>query len=241
MIGFIVYAACLLTPSHIDNQLPKIPVTAAVRATTVEKALNDLAMASGFKFEVDPSLQKEVIAFRVNQVPMDDLLNRAADLLLAKWSYKEGQWTLVPDEVKEKAARDKAAQVQLRYARGILDRARKEASELPKWSTGLANDTLDGAIAYQKTKLLNDPEDTEQLLELTRNIPGTRAAIRAMALLTPEQIALAFKGRTVLADKPTQFQYQLPAQISQIVNTCIEEQNAYADVADAKLGQPDPK
>ncbi len=229
-----------------EESLPKTPTTLEIRATTIDKALSQIGNPLKLEFEVDKSLSNEVVAVKVNHVRTDELLSRIADLLASKFEHKDGKWKLVPDEAKEKAAKETADQANIRLAKAVLEAAKAEVANQQPWSNRLAQDTADAALAFLKSK---DPHNLgsgyetqrSKMLAIGNDTPGTRATYRMLASLSPEQIAMAYKGRTVFSDRPTPYQYPLPAQAKQIVSNWITEQNSYAETMEAKLDPPDPE
>lgn len=246
MLAYALMTVAWMCPSRTPaDSFPKSPTTTEIRATTIGKALNQIGSPLKIEFDVDKTLANEVVAIRVNHVRTDELLSRIADLLLARFEQKDGKWKLVLDDAKVKSARDKADSINVKNAQKILEEAKAVIASQQPWSNRLAQDTADAALSFLKSK---DPHNLgagyetqrAKMLSIGKDTPGTRATFRMLATLSPEQIALVFKGRTVFSDRPTQYQTQLPSQAKGIVNNWIAEQNSYAEIMETKLDAPNP-
>jgi hypothetical protein len=205
-------------------------VTISFPPTRIGPALEQLSPQCGVTLKASPAIENEVLLAHLKDAPVDKVLARIAETLLAKWSTNpDGSRTLVPDPVAMKRRQDEfdaAARTVIEASFAYLKRAlAKQPAELDKAFIERHKRRVQQENALREAANQNQnfsrPFDTS----VEEESPIWRAAARIMLQLGPGVVAaLPNDARVVYSDRPTPMQRPFPTGIDRILQQYRREQ-----------------
>lgn len=182
-------------------------VTYKTKAKRADIVLKEIADQTGLTIEFNDDAKLHYLVIDVNDVSVEDLLQKIATATSSLWNTAGTRWVLSPDE---------------RARREEQDAKNAERVERFKKAQVLIKKELDKGP-------MGDPSDEETEWRFFEG-PDERALAQLSLLINPNDIAsLESSGRIVYSTVPNRMQRRMAdAQVSRILSTLVLEHNEYA-------------
>jgi len=205
-------------------------VTLTLPATRVKPAVAALAKAGNANLDVAPNISGEVILVDVKDIPLQDLLQRIAQVTSCKWSKEGGTLRLVADTDKRQAEE--------------LDSKRQRVARMAKSIESMLN-PIKVDPNFKKT-LDSSPdmpaETTQTSTQRTFANPMGRAIARFVAATGAPTLAnINEGGRAVFSSAPTRMQRAMVPGSAAIIASLIRDQNVMIAAEQAAQKAAPPK
>lgn len=195
-------------------------VTYTTVAVSAKKAIADLAQKSGLPLQCSASMDGEILALRLKDAPVDQVMAQIAAATSGTWSKEGDKFYLVPDG---SARNMEAAKLRQRYAEKI-------AATLKKLEDSLKPKPKDP----KAPKTEEEPAIPSQFAMMGM---GNSYMIRLASAIGANQLSsVPDGGRVVFSTNPTRMQSSLPGSANAIISDYVVEHNKLA--AAAKQDEP---
>jgi hypothetical protein len=190
--------------------------------------LSDLSKATKVDMRAAPSVAGDVIYLNLRGVPLTEAMQRIASTIHAQWR-KEGEIYVLdrPVGLVEADRREEAVRNAKRLKVGI-DKLVAETDKQAPWSEEvarrLAKTYLDAQADYFANRNDNPATGPSAKLQgMANQLPGGRAVIKLLSLLTPAQLETISRQRTVLSSRPNRMQIAMPSGADKVVSQLLAE------------------
>jgi hypothetical protein len=198
--------AALLTIAGLHQATPpQTKLTYETVAVPIERALKEISVKTGLKLEASASLGKPVVVLRVEDAPIEKVLEKLAEVSSGEWTEADGVRRLVRDGARQ--AREAAEERRIR-----LEAVRKGIKQF-------VDGTLNPKAAAQGEVValpgFSGASDS-----------GSKAVARLLQLLDPSLLASDDpESRIVFSTAPTRTQLPIPGATAAIFADLVAEHN----------------
>lgn len=214
-------AAMLAGDPRLDRH-----VTFRVAAAPAKKTIEDFAKSASLPLAASGTIQSDVVAVDVTDVPARDLMTRLSDAVGGEWISESGTYYLArsdADLAKVRAA-DHArllAALKAEFAK----RTKALATQAP-FDSAAARQILD---KYKQLQSGGPGRPHMNIGDLAAQTPMGRFAAHLFAALDPAVLAQAPpRRRTVFSTRPTRMEAPLAVELGSAVDEFASEQRVYA-------------
>jgi hypothetical protein len=181
-----------------------------------------LADLTGRRLSVDALVGAEPIVADLQNVGIDPVLAKLAEVLGAEWIDQGNERKLTRTSVlRAKQAREDRAAMAVIWKK-LIGEGSARAASLPKFDEREAERLFDG----KKRDSLTQAQWSQEVAHLSTTNPAARAVAELMATLSPEAIAQMELGeRKVYSDAATRTQVQLPAKTKSTLSSLMQRSN----------------
>lgn len=191
----VALAAAALAASAQDLSQP---VSISLRATTLDKAIEQIASNSKVPMDINPMLAKEVVLVNVKEMPLKMLMDNLAEVVSGEWVTSGGQLRLTVNAAK---------------------RRQEERTELEAIAKAIKAD-IDAMV---KPPAANTDPDMQAMMSAQYN---HRAVAQILSSVDPYKLAAIQKGtRLVFSTNPTAMQLPMPANSGRALTDYIKAHN----------------
>ncbi len=192
-------------------------VTFEARAASADRVLEALSEACGTRLTCSTAVAKEVLAVKVREAPLSELMDRIATAASAVWRREGSSYRLIRTQEIEKREREAHFQARLEAIRKAQEALRERIAKLPPFDTeearqiGIQAQVLVDRARQERENLGQSFWNQQQALG--DRLPSGRLAMRLAALLDPAILASEL-GPTKIAFslRPNRMQKPLPKQ-----------------------------
>ncbi len=239
---FLVLTAALLARVGLCQKALVIPnktVAYTTVAVPLTRAFGEMGKSVGVKFEIDGSMAQEPVIFRLDGVPLKEVMDRVASMEGAEWKVVDGGFILFrsSDDVARLTAADgarRAAAVRKSIDERVA-RAEKEGRMTPEKAEAMAQTQI--VLAKQYAAGASPLENGAVRSAQARAMPIARLFAQIMASFNaPDLAGLRPGGRYVFKAKPTSVQYELPPLNPSIFREFFDDSNLLNDTVNTDFG-----
>jgi hypothetical protein len=208
----------------------------------VPQLIQELSKAAHVPLFAPKAFQSDVLAIRVKDATLSELLAKIGDLTAAEWQPKGDGFELVRSRKKQMAEEKAEYDREVAMFQTAIDKQKQALAKLEPWTeksaTTLAN-LLNDAQRSQPTDGRFDNGAWQRMQAMDAKAPGGRALTRILAALDAKQLAsLPADYKIVFSDQPTAMQRRLPKEVIPGLQQLVAEQNIWSDVASKVFGDP---
>ena len=200
----------------------KQPVEYSSVARPVAAVLADLAKSTGLNIQTAKTMANEYVIVGVKAMPLDQLLNRIAEVTTGKWEEADGRMLLVRDlsRMRLEEQNDRRRRLDA-LQKGIQKLLESLQPKKPDAKPGQNTVTASVAFGQGGTGVFGDGVNTSS--------PVGRAIVKLVAGLGANAfVDIGKDGRVVFATTPNRMQRSLPSNAGSILDQLVKEQNDYA-------------
>jgi hypothetical protein len=216
---------CLAASTLAAAQEPTPKVTATYAGISVGQLLADLSQKTGAHLSSTPGTAEPVIALRVTDVPLKDILDRLAKATGCEWHKEEDGLRLVRSVAAERENEIAYRQRLAKYIRAGIQKYIATVKPKATWGSDEAR-----KLATDTETLMNPASNQisgadEKLQALMPRSPGSRAIANLLLQMDPMAFAADMDGkRHVYAMQPTRMQRPMPSGAGSILSEYLREQ-----------------
>lgn len=218
--------------SQGEAVIPKVEVTYEARACSVRKVVAELAKLTGAPLEAAATLEDEIVAVRVKDVPLSELMDHLAGATCTRWVRDKSRIVLERDKVRARAQENAELDARVamlkkslepflemlpvKYSEVFLDQEWKRFERFQREDqSGLSMEAQNDAVRRSVAAEQHDP--------------SSRALFRALARCDLRRIAALRPGeRIVFSSAPTRVQFPCPGATS-ILDDLVREQAIWVE------------
>ena len=208
------YAAAILlcTVASSFGQELDIPVTYTTKAVPLHKILNDLSKTSGVKLTAAADLEDEPLILRIDKVPLQQAMDKMADVFAADWVNHQTYWRLERSDEKIAAVRKTINEKRLAAITKSIQNIVNEQDKIPLLNQQSAEALVQNLYTSAKKRAAGDPVDDNAINEFYRMLPEVRLAVSILVNMDPQDLAaLPLNRKTVFSSSPNTLQRPFPA------------------------------
>lgn len=210
-------------------------MTLHLGAVNLDRALEQISKAGNVKWEVSPALRNEVIFLHVDDVPLEQLRTRLANLVGAEWQASGDTWFLSRTNAADQRLRQAETQARAARIKSEVDRIVTENRKLPTFDEGEA--TRITTQFQSAAENMQRGGNWRRFVELSQQLPGGRAIAELVAFMNPADLAaMPPNSRRVFAARPTRMQTPLTGNVMAIAQEMVRGQRVLAQSATANFG-----
>lgn len=191
-----------------QNGIPETPVTLSSGGGRVELALEQLSKQASVPLAATGVMKGEILALHAENVPLNKLLAKVAEVTEGAWELSGNTWTLVPNRAAREAARVAKRAERMKKLREELTKASK-----PPKPEEEKEEVKESGVA--------------QAVEMAFMGGDYRLARLVAALDLSALVDLPAGGRVVFSSNPTRMQRSFTPN-ARIIQELIEEHNKMA-------------
>ncbi|MBS1706416.1 MAG: hypothetical protein JST40_11105 [Armatimonadetes bacterium] len=226
MIGSILAAVIAIQPIAAPKSGP---VHISLPAQPISKSLPELSKLLGMELRASKSLQNVIVLVESDGKPINEVLDKVADLTQAEWANKETYLELRPSARKYTEARKRAESLRAKRIKAHLDKS--YSTEVPAWDSS----EYEGMLRKSYSSGENDPVDPK---EWRKWEPNARASARLAKFIDiPFLASMNAETRIVFSNHPTQMQRKLEAKVAGILDALQKEQVQAQEIAQKVSGE----
>jgi len=185
------------------------PVDYTTAAKPTRLVLLDLSKQTGIQLRVDAPMEDEPLILRLKSVPLQEAMDKMAEVFAADWVDHHGYWQLERSDQKVAALKQRVLDERTRAFKDSIDALVKLEETNPPLDAVHAN-----AIAQQFSGRKVDTGGYTATLEdfLTDSqLPGMRFCVKVLGNMDPKELAaIPPNTRVVFSSSPNSMQRALP-------------------------------
>ena len=226
MQSFMLLAAFGILGNGPDASSQDAKVTFESRAQRVELLFPELSKTAGIRLMFSPQTKDEVLILSVQDVRLNDLIEKIANATSAEWQKENGGYRLIRSaKLLKKLEDEHFAKVVEAVALG-QERLRKSLESAGEYSDTVARSISEKLSNYLSELTQRGDRDLEyRKLEMIRPIlPGYRLALRIAATLDPKALAaIPARERAVFSTQPNRLQKPFPKSLQPALASYAKE------------------
>ncbi|HWA82905.1 MAG TPA: hypothetical protein VG820_05710 [Fimbriimonadaceae bacterium] len=233
-----VAAVCLMLGQAKDAGLD-VKVTFKSTGATVPRLVEQLSQVAHVPMMAPAAFQSDIVAVRVKDAPLKDLLDRIGDLTAGVWEMKPEGYVLVRSSEKLRAEEAAELAYQVGMFQKQIDKQKKALANMQPWTEQEAKSVAFGLSDAQKVNQNGtfDSKAWQRIQDFDSKAPGGRAIARVVANLQAKDLAaLPTDYKIVFSDRPNRLQRPMPDSVMPALKNLVAEQNLWADVAGRIIG-----
>lgn len=179
---------------------------------------------TGVRLVADGPIGTDLVAVRMDKMPMDAFMKRLADATLGTWAPIEGGFRLTRDSAKWSAAGKDESSKRLKGIADAITKVALPTQQNPKFTADSAR-KLGEELRTASSKLSANPQTADiDWAALQGRSPGDRLLARALLSLDPAELANMADGeRKVWSSRPNRLQRPLGPGVQNALAQFVEE------------------
>lgn len=213
-------------------------VTLTTPAAPVSAVLQQISDQTGARLSAPGEIGKELIAVRLDAVPLETVFEKLASATAGEWALVDGEHRLRRSKSVAAAWEKVAIERRTHAIRRSLDGIKEKLATLPKWNDQTAKELAKEAWLAQSQMTSGDSSSGFTAFRNAESrAPSGRTLQSILTHIDPKWLAtIPAGGRVVLSDRPTKVQLALPKPALAELDGYFEAKSLWAKVAKAQFG-----